>query len=86
MPQETRSWRASPFAVGRSYRVRRDFKALRDTFAAGEVLVYESDAYSHYHGYTAYVFSQSGREQKRVWDIHDDDTVESWRELFDEVE
>ena len=50
------------------------------------MLVYESDAYSHYHGYTAYVFSQSGTEQKRVWDIHDDDTVESWRELFDEVE
>jgi len=85
MPQEIRPWRVSPFSVGRSYRVRRDFKSLRDAFTAGEVLTYESDAYSHYHGYTGYVFSQAGAEPKRVWDIHDDDDLESWRELLEEI-
>lgn len=86
MSQEIRSWRVSPFSVGRSYRVRRDFKALRDFFKAGNVLTCESDAYSHYHGFTGYVFCLAGAHQKRVWDIHDDDDLECWRELFEEVE
>ena len=35
-----------PFAVGQRYRVLKDFKALRDAFLAGEVLIYESTAWS----------------------------------------
>jgi hypothetical protein len=34
-PAEIHSWRQSPFDVGRRYRVRCDFKALRDSFLAG---------------------------------------------------
>lgn len=86
MSGEIRPWRASPFVVGRGYRVRRDFKALRDSFTAGEVLTYESGAYSRYDCQTGYVFSQSGTEQKRVWDLHDDDDLEHWREFFEEIE
>ena len=85
MQQEIRPWRVPPFSVGRSYRVRRDFKALRDSFTAGDVLIYESDAYSHFHGYTGYLFSQAGVGTKRVWDLHDDDNLDSWRELFEEM-
>ncbi len=43
-PVEIRPWRESPFVVGRRYRVRRDFTALRDSFRAGEILTYDSDA------------------------------------------
>jgi hypothetical protein len=65
--------------------VRRDFRALRDSFALGEVLKYEAEAYSRYDGLTGYLFSQDGVERKRVWDIQDDGDLESWRELFEEI-
>jgi hypothetical protein len=84
MTQEIQPWRTSPFLVGHTYRVRRDFNSLRDTFTAGEMLIYEGDVYSHYHEYTGYIFSQPGIEQKRIWDIHDDDE-ESWQNLFEEI-
>lgn len=47
--------------------------------------MYERDAYSHYHSYTGYFFSQPGAEHLRSWDIHDDDELESWRDLFEEI-
>ena len=78
MAHETHSWRTSPFVLGRRYRARRDFKALRDAFSAGDNLLYESDAYSAYHGFTGYVFSQVGSDKKRAWDIHDDEDLASF--------
>ncbi len=33
----TRPWRESPFVTGRSYRVRRSFKAPRDSFQTGRL-------------------------------------------------
>lgn len=83
-PLEIRPWRPSPFVIGRRYRVRRDFKALRDSFQAGEVLRYEHDAYSRYDSMTGYFFSQPNAEQLRAWDLHDDEEIECWRELFEE--
>jgi hypothetical protein len=78
--------RRSPFVVGHHYRVRRDFKALRDSFVAGEELVYKRDAHSWYDGYTGYFFSQAGTAQSRVWDISDyDDDLEVWKDLFEEI-
>lgn len=85
MRQEIQPWRVSPFSVGRSYRGRRDFTSLRDSFATGEVLTFESDVYNHYHGCTGYFFSQAEANSKRVWDIHDADDLNIWRELFEEV-
>jgi hypothetical protein len=78
-------WRESPFEVGRSYRVRKDFKCLRDSFRAGEVLVFVRAAYSRYDNYTGYFFSQPGAQPARVWDIHDDEELEIWRDLFEEI-
>ena len=83
---EIRPWRVSPFRPGHRYRVRRDFTSLRASFRAGEVLTYDSDSYSHYHGYTGYAFRQAGSESFRVWDISDDDDLEMWREFFEEIE
>lgn len=85
MTEDYRSWRECPFAVGRRYLVRRDFEALRDRFVLGEALTFDRDSYSRYDAYTGYVFSQPGDPGHRVWDLHDDDDLESWRELFEEI-
>lgn len=79
-------WRQPPFAVGHSYRVRRDFKAPHDSFQSGEVLTFVRGAYSAYHGYTGYFFSQPGSVNLRSWDIHDDDDLEVWKSLFEEIQ
>jgi hypothetical protein len=63
--------------------VRRDFKSLRDSFRAGEVLTYERDTWSRYDGCTGYVFTQPNTPQLRYWDIDDDDDLAIWLELFE---
>jgi hypothetical protein len=52
---------------------------------AGEELKYDRDAYSRYHGYTGYLFSQPSLVHLRSWDISDDDDLEVWRELFEKI-
>ncbi|MCX6047582.1 MAG: hypothetical protein NT075_20985 [Chloroflexi bacterium] len=85
-PSETQAWRLSPFVVGRQYRVRHDFAALRDSFRAGEILTFHHDAYSRYDNYTGYFFSQPDTQPVRVWDIHDDENLDSWQALFEAIE
>lgn len=84
-PVTIRPWRTSPFKIGLPYRVQRCFTGLRDNFQAGEVLVYDRDAYSCYDGYTGYFFFQPETQQMRSWDIHDDEQPDIWRDLFEEV-
>ncbi len=76
---------STPFTPGRHYRVRVDFKALRDSFAAGEVVVFDSQAWSRYDGITGCFFRQDGCEGLRVWDIADEEDVSVWKTLFEEV-
>lgn len=84
-PQEIRPWRECPFTVGRRYRVRSSFKALRDAFTAGDVLTYEADAWSRYDGITGYFFRQQGGGRLQVWDIDDDADISVWTDLFEEL-
>jgi hypothetical protein len=84
-PVEIRPWRECPFIRGRRYRVRQSFAALRDFFTAGEILTFDSDAWSRYDGITGYFFRQSDLETRRVWDIYDDADILVWRELFEEI-
>ncbi|MBN8418184.1 MAG: hypothetical protein J0L73_04650 [Verrucomicrobia bacterium] len=74
-----------PFKRGRAYRVRHSFAALRDSFTAGEVLIFDSSAWSRYDGITGFFFTQPRRQGGRVWDLADDADVESWRQLFEEM-
>lgn len=74
-----------PFTIGKRYRVRHAFTALRDSFVADEVLLFDSFAWSRYDGITGYFFRQPEREIMRVWDIGDDEDVLVWRELFEEL-
>jgi hypothetical protein len=82
-PKEIRPWRPCPFNVGASYRVKRDFTAMRGSFTAGEVLTFHSDAWSRYDGITGYFFRQTGKEGIKAWDLPDDEDLEIWRELFE---
>ncbi len=82
---EVRPWRECPFTRGRQYRVRQSFAALRDSFTAGDILTFDSDAWSRYDGITGYFFRQPCRERLRVWDIDDDADIQIWRELFEEL-
>ena len=75
-PVEIRPWRECPFTRRRQYRVRQNFAALRDSFAAGDILTFDSDAWSRYDGITGYFFQQSDRETLRVWDIDDDADID----------
>ncbi len=74
-----------PFIIGKRYRVRSAFAALRDSFVAGEVLLFDSFAWSRYDGITGYFFQQPGCETVRIWDISDDADILVWKELFEEL-
>jgi hypothetical protein len=85
IPVEIPPWRECPFTRGRRYRVRQSFDALRDSFTTGEVMTFDSDAWSRYDGFTGYFFRQQGREMLRSWDIDDDADILVWRVLFEEL-
>jgi hypothetical protein len=79
-------WRETPFRAGRSYRVKKTFKALRDDFRKGEILVFSHEGYSRYDGVTGYFFRAPPETSLRAWDIGDDDRTTVWSDLFEEVD
>lgn len=79
------SWPPCPFKPGRSYRVRKDFTALRDVFKEGEILVFARCAWSRYDGISGYFFSMPGQEGTRAWDIPDEQDSGIWKEFFQEM-
>ncbi len=77
---------SGPFVTGKTYRVLQTFKALRDQFEAGELLVYKNSAWSRYDGITGYFFNTKGKDEGRMWDIYDEVSVFSeWTKYFAEV-
>jgi hypothetical protein len=84
-PDTARPPRQSPFTIGRSYRVRRDFQAVRNRFRAGEVLKFEGDAYGAESQTAAYFFSTPDAKPLRAWDVKDSEDLEKWLEIFEQV-
>lgn len=82
-------WRKTPFKTGYRYRVRKDF-TLRflseQSFKAGEELVYRSDCYSHYDGFSGFTFQEVGKDSFRTIEIADEDADPNWSELFEEIQ
>ncbi|HEY1051750.1 MAG TPA: hypothetical protein VGE39_18390 [Prosthecobacter sp.] len=76
---------STPFTPGRRYRVRAAFKALRDSFEGGEILIFDSQAWSRYDGITGYFFRQPDRKGLRMWDIADEEDISIWKTLFEEL-
>jgi hypothetical protein len=60
------------------------FTPMRGSFEEGDVLTFDKDTYSRYDGMTGYFF-QDGAGVGRVWDVRDEDAIESWKNLFEEV-
>ena len=79
-------WSNCPFVVGKTYRVRKTFQAMRDSFVEGEIIVFDREAYSRYDSITGYFFTQEGRQCLRLWDIGDDVDVKVWKEFFELVD
>ena len=75
-----------PFVVGRHYRVKASFDALRDRFEEGEILVYDSSVWSRYDGITGYLFTQAGTPGRRVLDIYDSEPDEPWTERLEPID
>jgi hypothetical protein len=71
------------FEVGKRYRVRKSFTALRSEFRAGELLTYQASAYSRYDGITGYFFATED-DGSRSWDVYDGDPFNA-DEFFEEV-
>lgn len=63
------------FVVGKSYRVKKTFTALRATFREGEQLTYTGSAYSHYDGITGYLFEDENKGG-RVYDVYDGEPLQ----------
>jgi hypothetical protein len=78
-------WRPAPFRVGQHYRVLQTFRAMRDNFTAGEVLVYRSQGWSRYDETTAYYFQAPDDTRIRTWDVRDEDDVATWKAYFEEI-
>ena len=55
-----------------------------DKFAKCETLTYERAGYSRYDNTTVFLFRDS-RLQPRRWDLHDDEDLATWQQLFEEV-
>jgi hypothetical protein len=79
------TWRPVPFRVGAKYRVKRSVQPLREPLMEGEVLRYERDGCSSYDGMTGCMFRDASK-QSRVWELDDNADVESWRDVFEEIQ
>lgn len=65
--------------------MRHSFQALRDRFVEGEMLVFDSSAWSRYDGITGYFFRSPDMSGLRLWDIYDHEDVGIWKEYFEEM-
>lgn len=72
-----------PFEYGAVYRVRAAFTAPRDSFRAGEILVYWRFAQSVYDGMQGYFFRIPGSGNVRPWDMSLGADTRCWSELFE---
>lgn len=85
MAEEPKPWRAAPFQRGKKYIIRRDFRAIRDSFGCNEVLTYDVDHYSPYDNCTSYIFYDA-YNKRRVWDVMDDVDLIIWQKYFSMLE
>jgi hypothetical protein len=75
-----------PFQFGATYRVREDFAAERDSFRAGEELVYWRYGSSTYDGMQGWFFRQPGAPTVRSWDLPlGEDPRPAFMRLFEQL-
>lgn len=64
------------------YKVKKDFKALRNDFKENDIVVFDSMAYSHYDNMTGFFFKHCETGDVVVWDIHDKENIMIWKQYF----
>jgi hypothetical protein len=66
------------------YRVKQNFKSgPTSIFNAGEVVVFERNAYSHYDNCFVYVFRAESNGETKEWWLLEGQSGELWREYFE---
>ena len=72
------------FEPGSRYRARLDFSSGPvSTFRAGEILVFERDAYSPYDDSFVYAFRSEADGTIKEWWLHDNEPKETWQQFFE---
>jgi hypothetical protein len=77
------SWRPNPFQIGKTYRVKKDFRSIQFQFLIGQTLNFTGEGYSRYDSATIYNFDDLNGGGNFQWWLPDDETLEKWRELFE---
>ena len=75
--------RGIPFILGpAAYRVRKPAPSYLGELPRGEVIVYRGATYGHYDGVSVYVF-ENGAGGVRTWVLGDDESAETWTDVFE---
>lgn len=78
--------RRDPFVVLQRYRVRKSLEGVPETsIKNGQVLCYIGRAYIPYDRLTSFNFLDEAGETV-FWSLRDSEPVETWRNVFDEIE
>jgi hypothetical protein len=77
------SWRKNIFKKGALYRVKQTFVSGPSEFSEGEILTFEADSYSPYDSSSVFQFRSIQTKELKGWWLHDDESVETWREYFE---
>src|ERR1022692_1949001 len=73
------------FTIGERYRAKKDFVSSATSFVAGEILVFDRNAYSHYDNSFVYEFKAESDGRIKEWWLHENRPAESWKEYFEPV-
>lgn len=76
------TWRSHRFKIGKNYGVVNHLRTPTSEFAAGEILTFESEAYSAYDSSTAFNFRAADGTLK-TWFLHDDHPDNSGELFYD---
>jgi hypothetical protein len=75
------TWRGSPFAKGRRYRVLLDAPSYEGHLRVGEILSYFGAYVGIYDGVSIYAFTNE-QGQGRTWLLSNRDPLEQWSKVF----
>jgi hypothetical protein len=80
------SWRPNPFKIGRTYRIKQDFRSIQFTFVSGQIVRFKSEGYSRYDSATIYAFEDTITGENFQWWLSDNEDESRWEELFEPCE
>jgi hypothetical protein len=73
-----------PFIVGRHYRVKKTVSDYFSRVEEGQILSYLCRGFAPYDAMWCFNFLDP-KGERLYWCIHEDDSVEKWRDVFEEM-